>query len=72
MDAVAQFSLDMKVEESQISNYFFVNAPAILFPYIRAYIATLTTLSGYLKPITLPTLNLISLAKKLEKNTEFI
>ncbi len=72
VDAIAQFTLGGKTEEKDISNYFYVNAPALLFPYIRAYIATLTTLSGYLKPITLPTLNLITLAKQLESNTEII
>ena len=51
-----------------MNQYFYTNAPAILFPYIRAYISTLTNLSGY-KPINLPTLNLTSLREELEKNT---
>ena len=51
-----------------MNQYFYTNAPAILFPYIRAYISTLTNLSGY-KPINLPTLNLTSLREDLEKNT---
>ena len=37
--------------------FFRVSAPAILFPYIRAYITSLTALSG-IKPVILPTLNL--------------
>jgi preprotein translocase subunit SecB len=48
--------------------FFYVNAPALLFPYVRAYISTLTTISG-LKTITLPTLNLTELGPKLKENT---
>jgi preprotein translocase subunit SecB len=70
--AEAEYTLKGTAEGKLISNYFYINAPAILFPYIRAYISTLTTLSGYSSPITLPTMNLASLAKDLEKNTEII
>ncbi len=44
--------------------YFVQNAPAIAFPYIRAYISALTTLSGA-PPTMLPTLNLSSQADLL-------
>lgn len=54
-----------------LKNFFYLNAPAILFPYIRAYVSALTTLSG-LAPVTLPTLNLSYLADELEKNTQRI
>ncbi len=46
-----------------------MNAPAILFPYIRSYISTLSTLSG-LSPIVLHTLNLTSLKDELLDNIE--
>ena len=55
------------ISESALGQYFLINAPAIVFPYIRAYISTLSTLSG-LKTITLPTLNMISLGKELSQN----
>ena len=42
---------------SNVSTFTNVNAPAILFPYVRAYVSALTALSG-IEPITLPTLNL--------------
>lgn len=51
------FEFDSELEEEMKDDFFNTNAPAILFPYIRAYISTLSTLSG-LKPIILPTLNL--------------
>ena len=54
--------------EKDLDNFFYVNASAILFPYIRAYIATLTTLSG--ESIVMPTMNLTELGNELMKNTE--
>lgn len=51
--------------------FFYTNAPALLFPYIRAYISTLTNLSGF-EPINLPTLNMTQLGKELEQNTSEI
>ena len=68
IQAVADFFFNSEIESKQLNSFFYVNAPAILFPYIRAYISALTTLSG-LKPLTLPTLNLTNLGKELEKNT---
>lgn len=58
------FPSDKSIEE--LSGYFYMNAPAILFPYIRAYVATLTNLSG-IEPINLPTLNLTDSGKKLKE-----
>jgi preprotein translocase subunit SecB len=55
------------IEDKDLMNYFVGNAPAIVFPYIRAYVGTLTTLSGY-PPLLLPTLNLSKLSKDLEQN----
>jgi preprotein translocase subunit SecB len=50
---------------------FYINAPAILFPYVRAYISTITNLSGN-DTITLPTLNLSSLGSILKENTKLV
>ena len=50
---------DQDIDEKMRASFFNVNAPAILFPYVRAHITTLTSLSG-IKPIILPTLNLSS------------
>lgn len=46
------------------------NAPAILFPYIRAYISNITALGG-IAPIILPTLNLESVGKTLKNKLKF-
>lgn len=51
--------------ENRKDDFMNINAPAILFPYIRAYISSLTALSG-INPIILPTLNLSERKKKLK------
>jgi preprotein translocase subunit SecB len=71
VDASATYLLEGDVAEKMLKTFFYLNAPAILFPYIRAYIATLTTLSG-MAPINLPTLNLTKLALELERNTHWV
>ncbi|MCC6279562.1 MAG: protein-export chaperone SecB [Saprospiraceae bacterium] len=51
--------------------FFTLNAPAIVYPYIRAYISTLTAQSG-IGTITMPAMNLISLGEVLKKEIEII
>ena len=51
------FEFDKELSDTQKANFFNINAPSILFPYVRAYITALTSLSG-IQPIILPTLNL--------------
>lgn len=55
--AEAFFDFDKDLDEDKKAVFFNVNAPAILFPYLRAYVSALTALSG-VSPITLPTINL--------------
>lgn len=62
-----KFSSDLK----NLSTFFTKNAPAIIFPYIRAFVSSLSVQSGH-KPILIPTLNLTGLAKVLESNIEII
>ena len=52
-------------------NYILLNAPAIVFPYIRAYIANLSALSG-IRTILLPTINMAGLVDMLKENIETI
>ncbi|MCL3851451.1 protein-export chaperone SecB [Parabacteroides sp. GYB001] len=56
IDAIGLFEFDSDIENYK-NAFFSQNAPAILFPYVRAYISTLTSLSG-IPPVILPTLNL--------------
>jgi len=47
--------------------FFCINGPAILFPYIRAYLSSLSALSG-IPLILLPTINMTGLAETLKSN----
>jgi len=71
INSIGNFKFEPVDDIADISSFFYINASAILFPYIRAYIATLTNLSG-LKAINLPTLNLTNLAEDLKQNTVVI
>ncbi len=68
---VGLFEFREVVKSDNLSNYFYVNAPAIIFPYLRSYISALTALSGC-NTIILPPMNIMSLGKDLERNTTII
>jgi preprotein translocase subunit SecB len=70
VNTIAEFQFNMEIKPEDLEGYFYINAPAIVFPYIRAYISTLTNLAGW-SPVVLPTLNLSSLKEDLKKNTIF-
>ena len=71
VDTIAIFLFERVENVEDISGFFYNNSSAILFPYIRAYISTLTNLSGN-RSITLPTMNLTNLADELRANTTII
>ena len=52
-----------------LNNYFYVNAPAIIFPYVRSYIAALTALSGF-ETINMPPVNIGILKDELVNNIQ--
>lgn len=52
-----------------IPQYFYSNSIAIIFPYVRSFISSVT-LQANIKPITLPVMNLTSLQDELKNNTE--
>lgn len=53
------------------NKFFTLNAPAIVYPYIRAYISTLTAQSG-IGVIIMPAMNLMPLEEILKKNIEVV
>lgn len=54
---IGYFSSDGEITKSFLETSFAsVNAPAILFPFIRSYVSTVTINAG-LNPIILPTIN---------------
>lgn len=49
------FEFDGSVNESEMQGLIDVNAPAIMFPYFRSFISTLTVnCGGSLPPLTIP------------------
>lgn len=71
VELVGFFEFSKVIEIGDLRNYFFVNAPAIMFPYLRSYISALTALSGC-KTIILPPMNMVNIGQMLEKNTKTI
>lgn len=61
------FEFDRALNDKEKSAFFSGSAPAILFPYIRAHISMLTSISG-IEPIVLPTLNFSAAVKKQRNN----
>ena len=57
-------------DELNLSNYFYVNAPAIMFPYVRSYIAALTSLSG-IKTVNIPVIR-FDCAAELKLHTTIV
>ncbi|CAH0142516.1 Protein-export protein SecB [Pedobacter sp. Bi27] len=71
ISCVGSFRFKNDINEQQLSNYFLINAPSIIFPYIRSYISALTALSG-LPAVNLPVMNLTSLKEDLKNNIKDI
>ena len=66
VEALFMFSVDGEITEGfKLSDFPKINAPAIAFPYLRAYISNLTLQSG-LEPVMLPSINFVTLAKEKE------
>ncbi len=54
--SVGTFELKADLDEKIRKSFVNINAPAIMFPYIRAFISTLTTnLGNVTGPLTIPT-----------------
>ncbi|TFD96397.1 hypothetical protein E2605_09505 [Dysgonomonas capnocytophagoides] len=69
---VAYFKFDNqnKVSFDKIPPYFFANSLAIIFPYIRAFVSTITLQTNIQPAIVIPTWNLMSLNEVLKSNTQ--
>lgn len=62
---------EFKDELENVSDFFKINAPAILFPYLRAYVSSLTSISG-VDTVIMPTINTTPLKDELEKNIKYV
>ena len=63
MLGIFEYSNSSKLSIEEFSN---INAPAIIFPFIREHIASISVKAG-LNPILLPPINFVSLAEKKGK-----
>lgn len=62
LKSIAHFSTPDEISnEERKSPFFEINAPAIAFPFVRAFISNLTLSSGY-DPVVLPSFNFMQLA----------
>lgn len=66
LEAIFAFENVKSIDE--IPDFFYVNSIAIVFPYLRAFITTLTSVAGT-KPLILPTYNLTHLGSLLKNST---
>lgn len=62
------FSFDEVNTVEEIPPYFYKNSIAIVYPFIRAFVSSVS-LQANVKPIILPTMNLSSLEIPLKENT---
>lgn len=59
----SEFKTDAPIDDNfKKSRFLTVNAPAIAFPFFRAFIATFLTNSGF-EPIILPSINFLKLSQ---------
>lgn len=60
---ISQFEANSEIkEDDKKSPFFSINAPAIAYPFLRAYVSNFLLSSGY-EPVILPTINFVKLAK---------
>lgn len=72
MTAIGLFKIkEEETDDARLSNYFYTNAPAVIFPYVRSYISAVTALTG-LNTVNLPLMNLSGLRDTLKQQTSRI
>ncbi|MCI5715829.1 MAG: protein-export chaperone SecB [Bacteroidales bacterium] len=68
VDSIARFTFSTPMQLENIPDYFYSNSIAILFPYMRAFISTIS-LQANVSPLILPTLNMTKLGETLKENS---
>ena len=66
----ATFEFKESLNVDAIPGYFYPNSLAIVFPYVRAFVSSVTLQANMVVPILIPTLNLTGLQSTLKANTE--
>ena len=61
----AAFKLDREVNQDFLDSVFArISAPAIGFPYLRAFVTTVSTQAGF-PPVILPSINFVEFSKRV-------
>jgi preprotein translocase subunit SecB len=68
IECIGYFKFEDVQSVEQIPSFFYRNAIAILFPYLRAFVS-MVSLQANVAPVVLPTLNLSDLEQPLKENT---
>jgi len=66
---IATFEFKETLDMDAIPEYFYTNSLAIVFPYVRAFVSSVTLQANMVTPILIPTLNLTRLQSSLKANT---
>lgn len=66
----ALFEFKEPISGTDIPDYFYPNSLAIVFPYVRSFISSVTLQANIETPILIPTLNLTGLQSILKENTK--
>ncbi|QUE76220.1 protein-export chaperone SecB [Stutzerimonas stutzeri] len=66
----SEFHTDREMDETfRKGNFPYVNAPAIAYPFLRAFISNLTLNCGY-SPVMLPSVNFVELRKNIDRSED--
>jgi len=68
LDCVAEFIFTNKIGSEEIPDYFYTNSVAIVFPYLRSFISTVT-LQANTGVIMLGVMNFMEITQPLKENT---
>lgn len=71
IECLSQFVFVNELTLDEIPSYFYPNSIAIVFPYVRAFISSVSIQAG-IPPIVLPTYNLFVLQEDLKRNTHVV
>ncbi len=71
VSCLSSFTFNGLISIDEIPDYFYPNSIAIIFPYIRAFVSTIS-LQANVQPVLLPTINLMGLTEELKGKTKVI
>ena len=64
---VGQFSVIESEQNMEIEHFLKHNAPALIFPYIREHISSVTSRAG-ISPVILPPMNIVAILNRKREN----